>query len=386
LNKKINVVNIIHPTLNKPGGAEKMCLYLIKILKSSGYTVNLYTIDKVNWIKLKRIFGEVSKPDNEIYVFKKLPNLNNIFLYTLLFIHYLKLLILSKKKKNAININNYGEILPLISDFSYVHSLPLFLICKNYKLNPFNIPIWNFFSKIYYLSYLMLKKIFKQSFIICNSKFIANIFEDYQKLIVINPPIINENLQDESIKKERIIITISRFKKMKNLLMIPKLLSKIKSRDFRFYLVGIMDHGSKEIIDEILYTSRKLNVHNYLTIISNPTPNLINELLSRSTIYLSTQKYEAFGMTIIEAMNRGCIPIVHKDSGAWTDILNKKQGLYGFSYKTINEAAKWIDLILQNDALRWRLSYNARIRARKFDDLYFKRKFLRLIQKIKGNL
>ena len=39
-------VNIIHPSLNVHGGAEIMCLEMIKIFRNYNYIVNLYTLDK----------------------------------------------------------------------------------------------------------------------------------------------------------------------------------------------------------------------------------------------------------------------------------------------------------------------------------------------------
>lgn len=39
-------VTLIHPSLNRSGGAEKMCLEAIGALKERGYSVALYTLDE----------------------------------------------------------------------------------------------------------------------------------------------------------------------------------------------------------------------------------------------------------------------------------------------------------------------------------------------------
>ena len=95
------------------------------------------------------------------------------------------------------------------------------------------------------------------------------------------------------------------------------------------------------------------------------------KILSRAKIYLHPTKKEHFGISIIEAMASGLIPIVHKSGGPWEDILEKKQGLYGYTYENVEEATSLILYVL-NQGFKEDEMIKIRKRAYKFDYRYFK--------------
>jgi glycosyltransferase involved in cell wall biosynthesis len=47
----------------------------------------------------------------------------------------------------------------------------------------------------------------------------------------------------------------------------------------------------------------------------NPDREVYHETLSRSRIYLHLMEGEHFGITIVEAMSAGCVPVVHASGG-----------------------------------------------------------------------
>jgi glycosyltransferase involved in cell wall biosynthesis len=55
-------------------------------------------------------------------------------------------------------------------------------------------------------------------------------------------------------------------------------------------------------------------------VIVNPNKELYQEVLAKSKIYLHLMKGEHFGITVVEAMSAGCVPIVH-DSGGPKEIV-----------------------------------------------------------------
>jgi len=87
-------------------------------------------------------------------------------------------------------------------------------------------------------------------------------------------------------------------------------------------------------------------------------------------------------MAVVEAMAAGCVPVVPRSGGPWFDILDCKQGLYGFSYSSVDEAAKIIDRLLKDDKLRETVAARARKRALMFDSLIFERKILDLVNNV----
>jgi hypothetical protein len=45
-------------------------------------------------------------------------------------------------------------------------------------------------------------------------------------------------------------------------------------------------------------------------------------------------------MSVVEGMAAGCVPVVSRCGGPWFDILDCKQGVYGFSYRSVGGLPK----------------------------------------------
>ena len=72
-------------------------------------------------------------------------------------------------------------------------------------------------------------------------------------------------------------------------------------------------------------------------ILSKCFSNTKIDLLKRAKIYLHTMIGEHFGISIVEAMALGCLPIVH-DSGGMREFVPEQ-----YRYQTITEAAEKIN-------------------------------------------
>jgi glycosyltransferase involved in cell wall biosynthesis len=107
------------------------------------------------------------------------------------------------------------------------------------------------------------------------------------------------------------------------------------------------------------------------------------EIYRKSKIYIHAMKNEHFGMSIIEAMAAGLVPIVHRSGGPWEDILKGLQGHYGFSYSSKSEAIKYIIELLENEEVRYEIvKRNIKYVINEFSDKMFKKKFEIIIKKI----
>lgn len=380
-------LNLVHPSLNRVGGAERVYVSLIETFKEEGYFVTLYTIDKVKWNLVERTFGEVRKPDKEIYLHTEIPDLRSSFLnWSFLTICFLRLMISSKRDKQSISLNNYGEVFPIMCDLCYINSVPLFSIYRNSKMNPFRLPLWPITSRIYYLFYIALKSVFKQSTIVTNSRFNSETIKEHTKKppVIVHPPVKISNQADTEDDKENTVLTISRITRMKRLEVIPKIAREVKTPDCRFVLMGKTTDTSDAVLKDIYDLIRKYDLQQKISIIRDPDRSLVRQAVTRSSIYLSTQPSEAFGMAVVEAMASGCIPLVPKSGGPWIDILDRRQGQQGFAYTSVREAAGWIDLILSDRELERGLSLRAKERAAAFDELNFHRKFLNVVRNIQS--
>ena len=265
--------------------------------------------------------------------------------------------------------------------------LALFSLYKRSGVNPLRLPLWRFTSKIYYILFKILKKFFKESIILTNSNFNYKLIKDYTENspIVIYPPVRVAEDVNESHEKENIVLTVSRIANEKNLEIIPKIAGKTGNNKCRFILMGKTDGTSPSVLKKIREPTSSLNEKNRVKLVLNPSQSLLKETMTRSSIFLSTQPLEAFGMAIVESMAKECIPLVPKTGGPWVDILERRQGEIGFAYSNTAEAAKWIDHIFSEEELKLKLSRNAKKRSHKFDELNFRKKILRLIKKIQSS-
>lgn len=377
-------INIVHPSLNRCGGAEYVCLEAIKAFRESDFEVELYTIDKVDWLKLKTQLGKTGPQCSENYFFERLPHTRSSFLnWCTWAFSYILLLLKAQRSRGSITINNYGDVFPVITDLSYVHSLPLFCMFGYREYNPYRVPLWKLTSFLYFLLYSLLIRFRNCGCIIANSTFIAHIIErsTNKKPIVIHPPVRSPATELQFTSKRDTVLTVSRLKHAKNLHILTVIASMTGVHQ-KFQLMGNSDPDSASVIEAIIKNSRKYNVSDRLEIFVDPTRDMIDTAFSRSSIFLATQPTEAFGIAVVEAMARGCVPLVPRKGGPWIDVLERKQGKYGYAYSSAEEAAQLITSILSDDELRLRVAKRAIKRAQYFESNRFRLRIRRLISRI----
>jgi len=374
-------VNIVHPSLNRHGGAERVLLEMIKSLSNAGHETNLYTLDRVRWDQLTHSFGRNAQPVKEFYANDNLPGFNSPFNWGLIAIKYLRLLNQAKVNADGISINNYGEVFPFITDFSYIHSIPLFALPMKTELNPYSVPFWTHLSRGYRIAHLFLRRRVSEV-ILTNSIYNSDIIERSLgiKPIIVNPPIRMQTSTLRAVEKEAVVLSMSRFSNSKMLGNIPRIAQKTKI-ECRFVVLSHLNTGSPQVLDAFQKLCQHLGVLVRVEVITNPCQKKIGDLLRKARVYLSTQPTEAFGMAVAEAMSFGCVPIVPRSGGPWLDILKGEQGTYGFSYASFNEAAHLIDRILSDEQLTRDIQIRAGERAKDFSSESFRKGFVGLIER-----
>jgi glycosyltransferase involved in cell wall biosynthesis len=124
---------------------------------------------------------------------------------------------------------------------------------------------------------------------------------------VIYPPVdINKFYNISNKQKESKVITISRFSVEKNL---ESVIEIFNNTDFFCELIGSAKHKNQFKILENLQKVKGKNVKIY----NNVSPQNIIELLATAKVYLHTSK-ETFGISVVESIASGCIPIVPDNS------------------------------------------------------------------------
>ncbi len=224
--------------------------------------------------------------------------------------------------------------------------------------------------------------------IICNSKFTKG-FIDKEFGVnsdVVYPPV--EVDQFSPTEKEKIILAVGRYeptKKHEALIKAFKLLLEEGIEDWQMVIIG----GSLEDPDENNYLAKLRKEAENLPIkfYVNADFSVLKEFYSKAMFFWHAKGYrvasdkpkemEHFGITPVEAMSAGCVPLV-VDKGGLKDIVRRGEGE---KWKTIEELKnKTYELI--NDLQKYqRYQKKAIQRSRDFSKTKFCQKINELVEK-----
>jgi len=377
---------VVYPTLNSLGGAERLCMHVMKALRRRNYDVTLATLDRTNWVLLRKVFEESFRPDGEFYLLPRIPKISTLTLrQAFVALSYaLELFLITLRGDYDLLVNVGGEIMDSIGDVIYINAIPLKLMHVYPQIQPKHNVQWRCYSRLYSLITRVLGSHSHSNVIVTNSKFNKDIIERNlgRKALVVHPPVDIQKIKSvmKNQDRENIVVTVSRFRSAKGLEKIPKIARLVEN--CKFIIIGTADMNSEECLKEISERTKKLGVQARVRIFINMSFNLVLEKLSTAKVFLHTQPTEAFGISIVEAMAAGCVPVVPRDGGPWFDILNRKQGKYGYAYSSLREAAEKINLLINDERLRIEISRRAFERADHFDRSVFERKIANVIHEV----
>jgi glycosyltransferase involved in cell wall biosynthesis len=337
--------SVIHHTLNSLGGESTVAIETIESLYELGYEVELVTVQPPDLDGISKSYG---KKIHIARIKSLLPfKLNYFGVYQRL----LTMLSSMDFKDSDVVINTHGDALPYrisgnVPYLLYLH-FPTFLMNSKgiYGSNKYR---KSFFWRAYFKPYsiiarsLALRAATRSNLILTNSRFsreaIIQAFADVEPY-VLHPPVDIERFSsayNKSINSREVkVLVVSRFspeKLIENAIKIAHLLGgKIK-----FQIIGSLAPANRPYFKRL-----QLMIENYgLSRTVTLTPNASNEELidsmSKSMIYLHTMIGEHFGVSIIEAMAAGLLPIVPAYGGCSEIVPTDHQ------YHTLEEAADYI--------------------------------------------
>jgi glycosyltransferase involved in cell wall biosynthesis len=169
-------------------------------------------------------------------------------------------------------------------------------------------------------------------------------------------------------KKPIQIAAIGAFRPNKRFGDIIRALFLSKQQDLKLIIVGLLDND--DYLDYLRRLVRNLGLQNRVLLIPNATDAIIRKVLAESSMIVSAARFEPFGISIVEGMGNGCVPIVFagKDSGPWVDIIQK--GKYGYGFKSVNELSEILQRVSNDVSENVRLGL--KVRALQFNSLTFK--------------
>lgn len=325
-------VGVYCPSLHNYGGGEFVTIAIANTLAQNNYDVTLFTVKPVNPKEIYTFFGEKLDPSIKNLAQPTIINLKGLIgFYQSILRSYIA------KTKCDVLIDAYSNCVFPWSQVSYIHFpvLNKYAFSKTfpYLKSPHHLEVG-------ILPHIIFEKNFvkyNQKLILVNSHFTGQEIKQYsgKQALVLYPPYTSIIKAPKENEKENLVLTISRFEPNKKLENIPKIAS-LTSKNIKFAVVGRL--YNKTTLTNLESSVKRLNLTNRVKFYPDLPIEQKIELLSKAKIYLHTMEGEHFGISIVEAMASGCIPIVHNSGGMKEFVPDRNR------YETIEAASKKVDL------------------------------------------
>lgn len=385
---------IYDPYLDTLGGGERYCLTVGEILLNHGYHVDIFWSGNQEILSIaeKRFDLELSKinlvPDIFGLVPKKIDlieenNLNSFHSQSLpkaaffqrIKNNFKKFQILSKY--DLVFYLSDGSIPFLFSKKNLLHIQVPFIIKENFKDKLIN-----------------LIKVRLINHVVCNSQFTSKFLSDFpkEKIKVLYPPVdVKKFYLSES--KEKIILSVGRFDNILNAKkqdVLIEAFQRIYQNNPHFDWKLVLMGGSHDLPENNHYLLHLQHLAKDLPIefIVNPNFNQLKKTYSLAKIYwhaagfnideyLHPEQTEHFGMTVVEAMVSGAVPMVVAKGGL-TEIVSDSEN--GFLWQTIEELVAKTQLLIGTPQDLDKISIKAKESSQSFSKEIFEAKLLDLIK------
>ena len=367
-------VAILHNTLNIVGGGERLCLVTVEALKERGHQVALGTVDRTDWSRVARAFGKVTKPDEEMFIFLRRIPVFGIYQRMLTLFHAIR-----KQKWADVLFNTHGDMLPFNFParrlVTYVH-FPTFMIQRYFS--KYQRGFW----RLYFEPYRTLQGFFikglSNSVVLTNSRFSASVIRENMgcEAEIIYPPVDVENFY--SGRKRNQIVSVGRYTPEKNYETLLRAMERVEGAKC-IIVGGRSGKVSGPYIAKLKSLIHDLKLEDRVTLLVGIPFRQLKQVLATSKIYVHPMIYEHFGISVVEAMASGCVPIVHRSGGPYADIVDHDK--HGFSFENVEDLAEKINLLLRKDGLRREYGRRALGQSKEFDKLRFKERIVEVLER-----
>jgi len=351
---KIGIFEPVPINFSMTGGGGVVLQSILAALKKRGYTVQLFSpfTDKVTTSLLSNLTDKIIS-----FNFKELNNYLAIFgiarLYTILLYFIHKFFDYSYDYTICTTYDNLiGSF-----DFGYVH----FPLRKYFKLNEIK-SVRNIKDLINFVTSVNLGE--DTRIIAVNSRFTMKLLKEKidRSAEVLYPPV--KIVKCDNIdEKDDIVVSLGRIVRDKNYDLVISMAKKFPR--LKFIIIG-------KVQDLQYYNDLLFKSSSNVVFLSNASEEDKRKILCKAKVILHAKIDEPFGISIVEGMSAGAVPVVHKSGGSWTDII--EEGKYGYGYLTEEETVESLYQALNNESLR----KEVKERAKLFSNNNFEEKFLKI--------
>jgi glycosyltransferase involved in cell wall biosynthesis len=256
----------------------------------------------------------------------------------------------------------------------------------------FNILHFQFpFTKVNGRTLLNRMKFIRINKIVCNSYFTKKFVDgEYGvKSIVIYPPVAVDKIRPK--RKKSIIVFIGRFsqltqaKRQDVLVDVFKKLYDSGYKDWELVLAGGVEVGVDDYVEKLRHKAKGYPIR----IMESPSFGQIKDLYGEAKIFWSASGYgadynkypkkvEHFGITVVEAMAGGAVPVIY-DAGGHKEIVADSYNGYLWSSK--EELLSYTKSLISNPKLLRKLSKQAVSDSKIYEYERFEQEFKNILSK-----
>ena len=341
------IANIVHISLNPRGGSERLAVAVIQALSKIGIDIDLTTFEEPNVSKLESAYGEVAT--SAIKKIKTITIIDSIGKAGI-------------NKRYDLTINTHGDMLPYFlpyfsksNSIVYCHfPLAKYLIdSKDPEYSRFlkgRTSHTNSSTRYFDLASIAYASMLKSSTVISNSEFSRSVISKAFGIdsIVLSPPVDVDFFRKTALfssrpsNRKNTILVISRFhptKKIGNAIRLARLLKQHKVGN-GMKIVGNLPPGKYGYYFYLKHLVDYYDLADYVTFEVNVSFSRLLNLMRESKVYFHSLLGEPFGISTVEAMSAGLIPVV-PNIGGHTEFVPLK-----YQFRTFGEGVEAISSAL----------------------------------------
>jgi alpha-1,2-mannosyltransferase len=361
---------LVHPRLSVKGGGERVAIHSILAATKADHKVSLLSeeFDEKSFEDFYGCAGLFDKVDRSYYpAFKPVLGPRGL-LYQRLVYHWFRI-------SKAVSRDSFDMVLST-QDIGYVPSTDAPVVQYCYFPEYFShlqtsaSPIW----RLYYrpASAYYRNRVRRVGILLSVSDFTRGFVEKKWKRDskTVYPPCPVEAFSEfgNVQPRENLVVTIGRIVPEKRFHLFVELARIVPTT--RFVAIGSLSDEASSY-----YGWLKRIAPENVSFVLSPLRKVRN-ILGKAMAYVHCAENEHFGITIVEAMAAGCVPIVH-DSGGPREIVTSD---VGFRWNNLSEAARQVVMLAENDRLRVELSAASSVRARQFRPEVFESEITRVLK------
>ncbi|MCR4368480.1 MAG: glycosyltransferase family 4 protein [archaeon] len=351
--KIVHVGNHFSPCI---GGVEKVMMDTCRLLNAGGHEAWVVCLERCANSKARL---PKQSTENGVRV-RRVPFLD---------LHYYKIAlgVLSEiKSADIVHVHGIGFFSDFLIATKWLHKKPIVVSTHG---GIFHTESIGFLKKIYFHAIQRMLLGFADA-IIAVSRNDLQLFKKIVKHAALIENGVNISDFRAGTKKPGSFLFLGRFSKNKriDLLLetfaaVARIAPKANKGKFSLIIAGTDWEG---LLNEYKKRAKELGLENSVEFVLDPDEVRVRELYSESEYYVSASRYEGFGISLVEAMASGCVPIVEKNMGYSEIVDDKENGFFAYFEDSEDAAKKIVAVLNMAAAEKKKVSRKAVSKAGKF--------------------